>query len=249
MNHAWRLTFLVFPLAGAFVWGCSGDDAVTFNAAAADASDDGGSDATSTDEGGQDAASGLDAGLDSSAPLACPTYTGADPYCKSVNAYCTRCVTQLTACEIQNVANCEQLSQILSPTARTAASDCVDKAACGGDDAGSRCVLQKLSKVAPSASQTKLAQDYCNACPGADAPDQCAADFYFKADSGVPGKGELLIELDDQLIDAIDKRCIAAIASDAGDGGAAGCATKFATCAGLEIAKVAPADACKDGGK
>ena len=223
---------------------------MTFTAAPEAASDDGGSDGTTGDEGGgaQDAAPGVDAGSDRSQTLSCPAYSGVDPYCKALSDYCGRCQAQLSACEIQNIANCELTSQVLSVSARAAAKDCADKASCG-DDAGGRCVLQKLSKVTPSAAQQKLAQDYCNVCPGLDTSDQCAADFYFKADGGAPGTGDVLIELNDGLIAAIDKACITFIRADAGDGGVAACAVKFAACAAVVVGKVAPGDACKNGGK
>src|SRR5262249_41385862 len=115
MRHAWRFSLLVFPLTG-LVWGCSGDDAVTVNGPPGVAADDGGAEATTGDEGGggPETGSGTDAGVDTSTPLSCPAYTGSDPYCKSLSDYCGRCAGQISACEIQNIANCEQLSQIFS---------------------------------------------------------------------------------------------------------------------------------------
>jgi hypothetical protein len=245
------LSVLVFSLGGAFVWGCSGDDAVMFNPAPdAGTGDGGGADSTAGDEGGsgQDGSTGLDAGADTLAPLSCPAYTGNDTYCKAVSAYCGRCVAQLAACEIQNVANCELFSQIFSQNARVAAADCVDKATCAMDG-GERCVLNKLSKDTPSAAQQNLAQDFCNVCPGAQSTSACVADFFFKADGGGGGKGDYIMELKDGLVDAIDKACVPLITSDAGDAGVAGCAAKFTACAAVVLGKVAPADACKDAGK
>jgi hypothetical protein len=246
MKNAWRLSLIAFPIAAGFVWGCSGDNGVTFTGAPGDAADEGVVDATSGDDGGgQDGGTATDAGPDT-APLACPAYTGSDSYCKAVTSFCGRCAAELPPCQLQNIANCELFSQILSANARTAASDCVDKAACTDDGGNSRCVLQKLSKDTPSVAQEKLAQDYCDVCPGGQAKDACVADFFFK--DGGTGKGDYIMELSDAIVGAIDTNCIPLITPDAGDAGVSACATKFALCAAVVLNKVAPADACKDGG-
>jgi hypothetical protein len=150
---------------------------------------------------------------------------------------------------MQNIANCEQLSQILSPNGRSDLAACVEKAMCG-DDAGARCVLQKLAKDTPTTADEKLAKNFCNVCPRDAGADQCAADFYSKPDGGGPGLGTFLMELDDQIVGQIDTICVPLSRPDAGvDAGGLGCAGRFTVCAGIVAQKVAPVDACKDKGR
>ena len=248
-TRSWRFALLFFSVSAACaLWACSGDDAAIFTGA--DGGDDGAFDGAASADGDMSDSGVGDGGSDSSV-LACPVYTGTDVYCKALTDVCNRCLSTLRACDLQNVANCEQFSQVLSQNARKAVADCAPKTACGSD-AGSRCYLNELSKDTPTAADQKLAQDYCNACPGAVSTDECLADFFFKPDGGGEGKFYFLMEFDDQIVGQIDTTCIPLLAPDAGDAGDAGalsCTTKFLACAAFIVQRVSPTDACRDAGR
>jgi hypothetical protein len=248
MTRRWRLALIAAPLvAGALAHtaGCGGDDTVQFGG-------DAGVDATTVDDGS--AADGAtsdgavpDAGSDAVIP--CPTYSGADVYCKALVDYCNRCLGQVELCQLENFSRCEQISGELSEDGRKAFVDCLGKASCSADGGVTRrCIEDRLAKGQPTAAQARLASDFCADCSDDAGAAACEAEFYVKADGGF-GPGVLLLEYADPLVNALDTTCIAQIAPDAGDGGLLGCAPKFALCGVAVLAASAPPDACKDAGK
>ena len=254
MTHAWRFSVVLFPVAllagAAVVAGCSGDDSVQFTGTGADAATEGGGDdATTTDGGAPDTGAVDGGGLDAALP--CPTYAGADAYCKALAANCARCSTQLQACDLDNFAKCEKVSAQLSKEGRLALVECLGKIACARDTttATDRCVRDRLAAATPTAAQANLRQDVCDHCIADDAGSAaCVSDFFAKPDGG-PGGGVFVLEWNDSIANAMDTTCASGARPDAGDaGGALACATKFGVCAAAVITAALPKDACKDGG-
>jgi hypothetical protein len=253
MTHAWRLSVLLFPaaaLAGAAVFaGCSGDDSVQFVGAGDAAAEASGDDATTTDAATTDTGAADGGGIDAALP--CPTYAGADPYCKALAANCTRCSTQLQACDLDNFAKCEKISAQMSKDGRVAVVDCLGKIACARDTgpAMERCVRDRLASATPSAAQANVRQDVCDQCIADDAgAASCVSDFYAKPDGG-PGGGTFILEWNDGIANAMDTACASGARPDGGDAGTVlACAAKFGVCAAAVITAALPKDACKDGG-
>jgi hypothetical protein len=186
---------------------------------------------------GGDAGSGSDAGADSGA--------AARPFCDALSAYYAHCQFN-SPCDRKNLDNCGAFSYALSDVARSAFISCEQsmsiQCARGGTAwVRESCVSAKLAAGTPTAAQSKLASDYCNACPQTAAGMACTPRTFFQqnpltAAADGPGFNSLLYN--DPLVQSVDQMCA----------NSRSCDLAFRICEGVYIASQVPADACGDGG-
>jgi hypothetical protein len=166
----------------------------------------------------------------------------ASDYCSAVAGYVSKChITD--PCTTAAVEDCSTIASVYSAAQLAAAVSCVSDAVCG--DAGvtsvGSCIQQKQMVATPTATQSKLAQDYCAICPRANQTEAaCVSGFYAPSapsEAGIPavGPGNGFFGLSDSVASDIDTQCIAKITADAG---AFGCAFTFDSCA-LQLALAA----------
>jgi hypothetical protein len=172
-------------------------------------------------------------------------------FCSQASDYVTRChVTD--ACTLAFVQECSTIAGNDSAATLAAQADCIHAATCS--DAGAAgsglagCLLQKpASPPAPTAAQTKLAQDYCAVCPRAgQTAAECVAGFYGNVNdagaTGVGGPGNAIFGLSDSVASSVDTQCIPKLG---GDAGTFGCALTFDACLfPIVVAAVKPPAAC-----
>ena len=144
-----------------------------------------------------------------------PATSGSD-YCSEVRSYASRC--NLTdACTVASLPQCSASAAAYSSAELAAATACFSAIACGdaGAAAGSSCLQKKVAAATPTTVQTKLAQDYCAACPSfTQTTAQCLSSFY-----GGTGPATELIAFNDTIATDVDAQCIPASA----DGGPPTC--------------------------
>lgn len=170
----------------------------------------------------------------------------ASDYCAALSSYATKCnITD--PCTTASIQQCSTTASQYSAAALEAVASCVNGATCGdaGTGAVSACIQQKEAAITPTATQTKLAQDYCAACPGPNrTPADCVAAFY-GADAGLGGGiGRGLLGLSDAIATSVDTQCIPRLGADGGPF----CALTFDGCyVGVLISSAKPPPACTGG--
>lgn len=144
--------------------------------------------------------------------LACSTNASkgtplASDYCSELSSYVSRCnVTD--PCTVASVPQCPALVASYSAEALATVTACLSGTTCGdaGTSPGSSCFQAKLATFTPTATQAKVAQDYCTACPSStQTAAECATYFY----SG-EGVGASLLPFDDAIAAAVEAQCILA---------------------------------------
>jgi hypothetical protein len=215
-----------------FVAGCGGAAVSIDVPGDAGDGDDGGVDATTTSDASATEASAPDAAI-----LSSPAYAGQDIYCTALGGYCTRCVAQMRACDIDNLSRCTAFASVLSDAFARATAMCAAAATCGQDAAlTDTCIAQQLAATKPTTAQQDLANAVCATC--APASPSCTGDFY-------KGAARALFFLSDPVLGKVNPSCVATLDRDAGP---FPCFEQFLTCAEATLGPVLPKDACKDGG-
>jgi hypothetical protein len=186
---------------------------------------------------GGDAGSGSDAGGDSGGV--------AGPFCDALSAYYAHCQFNML-CDRRNLDNCGAFSAALSDVARNAFISCAQSMSiqCARGGAAwvrESCVSAKLAAGTPTLAQSRLANDYCNACPQTAAGMPCTPRTFFQqsplgAAADGPGFDSLLYN--DTLVKSVDQMCA----------NSRTCDLAFKFCEGLLITAQVPADACPDAG-
>ena len=170
--------------------------------------------------------------------------SGASAYCNAISSYATRC-NITNPCTTNAVQQCATTASSYSAAALAALADCITGIACtdAGVSAADGCSQTKLAGATPTATQAKLAADYCAACASAtQTAAQCEAAFY--ATAGVSeggtivgeGPGAGLLPFSDAVATSVDSQCIPKLA----DAGILGCVGTFDVCAAQVVAASAP---------
>ena len=172
-------------------------------------------------------------------------------YCSAISSYATRC-NVTNACLTATENDCSALASAYSGATLATVSACLNAIPCGdaGANAAAACFQIATSKGAPTAAQTKLAQDYCAVCAGSQTTAECASTFFTTTagDSGVTvatGPGNGLLGFSDTVATTVDTKCVPAL----GDGGLLACAATFRICeAQVSLAALPTAPAACTGG-
>jgi hypothetical protein len=255
-----RWALLVAGFAAAEGWACTrsastgqGDDASAPDATAAGAAAEAGLAAeaaapdgdvdSSADALAQAPADGSDGEADAEGDGAIdPTAA----FCAAVAAHvahCTSAVDGSTACSA-DIANCGAVSFVLSDGAREAYAGCGNDLGCGStyDFLDDVCFQNGLAHVPLDAEQTRLAADYCAACPE-DSGTACEANFYALTANGAAGAGFYVRALNDTLVQVTRNLCLPI----PGDPAANTCADRFDYCVSVRVLPDTPQYSC-DGG-
>jgi hypothetical protein len=161
------------------------------------------------------------------------TGTSTSDYCSQASDYVSRChITN--ACTLAQLQDCGTIASNYSAATLAAEAACFSAATCG--DAGTTPLAScpQPAPGAPTAAQTKLAEDYCAVCPGLNQTTaDCVAGFYGSGganEAGIPtlpGPGNSAIRLSDSFATNVDSQCIPKLAPEAG---AIACTLTFDQC-------------------
>jgi hypothetical protein len=182
-----------------------------------------------------DTGAGSDAGADSGGV--------AGPFCDALSAYYAHCQFN-AACDRRNLDNCGAFSAALSDVARNAFITCQKSMAIQCSTSGTAwvretCVSTILAMATPTVAQSKLARDYCNACPQTAAGTACTPRTFFQQNpltAAADGPGFNALLYNDTLVGSVDQMCA----------NSRTCDLAFRICEGVYIAAQVPADACGD---
>ena len=205
------------------------------------------------DSAAPDAAVGAAADAAVTADAAVIVDASADPtlaFCNAVRAHVATCsqdaatAAMNSGCYAQDIANCGAVSFILSDPVRQAYGDCAGALGCspGLDFVGDPCIENEVAHAAVTASQARVAGDYCADCPE-DLGPTCATDFYRLAADGATGPGFILREVNDTLVQADRNLCLPI----PGDPDANTCSARFGYCSFVHLIQRFPQYTC-DGG-
>jgi hypothetical protein len=191
-----------------------------------------------------DAAATIDAAVEAAGPD--PTLA----FCDALRAHTASCAEDAataamnSACYAQDIANCGAISFILSDAARQGYGSCGSALGCSPGSAflDDPCVSNQVAHAALTPTQSRVAEDYCAACPEDPGPT-CVTDFYRLAADGSTGAGFELRKLNDTIVQAVRNLCLPI----PGDQDAGTCANRFDYCALIRIEQRIPQYSC-DGG-
>jgi hypothetical protein len=151
---------------------------------------------------------------------------------------CTGSSGPSASCATSLGADCAKLAGILSAPVLNGATTCVQETACGSDPLG--CLGKSLGGAEATASQTKLATDYCESCSVAGG-EACKTAFFGTA--SVPGLAFALLPFGDAPLDAIDEACTKSSL------GKTACQAGFSTCLTATLTKFLATSISVDSGK
>ncbi len=122
-----------------------------------------------------------------------------------------------SSCDATLTTSCASLVAVLSPSALTRASDCLESGICGV----TACLTRTQKNVEPTEAHRALAASFCASC----APDvaDCEAQFYARS-SKLPG--QLLLPYAEPVVQAVEAACT----------GTRACRSSFVGCATETIA-------------
>jgi hypothetical protein len=162
----------------------------------------------------------LDGGVDASVIDA-----GNDPVCEAMTAQYGRCGLN-GSCDAEDLKSCASNAPLYSVAFRDALIGC-STTSCSATmfSSGDVCLRTRMMGSTPSATQQRLASDFCAKC-GGDA-GSCASDFFrVSADGKSDGAGASALQFVDDIATRFDQRCTPNLSP----GAQPTCAAAFATC-------------------
>jgi hypothetical protein len=153
-------------------------------------------------------------------------------YCSQASDYVARChITD--ACTLAQIQDCSTTASNFSAATLAAEAACFSAASCGDGGTTTLANCPQPAPGAPTAAQTKLAEDYCAVCHGLNqTAADCVAGFYRSGpnEAGLPtlpGPGSSAIRLSDSFATNVDAECIPKLVPEAG---ALACTLAFDQC-------------------
>jgi hypothetical protein len=163
--------------------------------------------------------------------------TTASQYCSALSSYASKCNID-DPCTAATLQNCNAFAGVYSSAWLAAVTSCASQLSCadGGGAAANACLAAVESHPSPSASQEKLAEDYCAVCASSEMQTtaQCAQSFYAPTgDGSIGGLGNFFLDYNDTIVTSIDTQCVPGL----GDAGVFGCDFTLLACADGVIGK------------
>lgn len=174
----------------------------------------------------------LGLGLSFGTVIACSSSTDDTPspeasFCDALAEAYAGCAGAAGACGDTMRVDCTKLAALLNPSVLSAATTCLKGASCDANPLG--CLGASLADVAPTPSQAKLAESFCEGCSPVGG-DACEAAFFGAGD--VPGAGVALLPFGDAPLSAIEASCTSNRL------GKTACQAAFSTCLATTVTKV-----------